>query len=225
LTRVGPLGIVATTELARDRARRLPHVRSEAVLSVADQVSWVGLVLASGLLVVSGALKVRHPESAQPLLALLHVPLWLQRGRALGLLELCVGFGAVMTAAQPFIVAEAAAFGFFALVIGYVLAARIPLTSCGCAGTRQTPPSILHVGVDVAAAGAAAFAAVSRPGSLAAMWPRLELLGIPTIVGIVTAICLLMAAMGPLADLLQNCTRIRAAGLVYHHPQGSEIAS
>jgi hypothetical protein len=177
------------------------------------------------LLAVSGVLKLRHPESVQPLLAVLHIPLWLQRGRAVGLIELCVGIGAVVTAARSLIIAEAAAFGFFALVIGYVLAARIPLTSCGCAGARETPPSILHVGVDVAAAGAAALAAVSRPRSLAAMWPHLELLGIPTIVGIVTAICLLLAAMGPLADLLQNCTRIRAAGLVYQHPRGSESAS
>jgi hypothetical protein len=198
--------------------------RGEAVLSVGAEVSWVGLVLASGLLAVSGALKLRYPESVQPLLGVLRLPVWLQRGRALGLIELGVGCAAVITAAQPLIVAEAVAFAFFALLIGYVLVARVPLSSCGCAGARQTPPSVLHVAVDIAAAGAASFAAVSQPGSLVAMWPRLELLGIPTIVGGVAALCLLLAVMGPLADLLQACTRIRAAGLVYQHPHRSEIS-
>ena len=200
-------------------------MEGRALLSVVAEVSWVAVVVASSLLAVSGALKLRHPESVEPLLTVLHVPWWLRRGRAVGLIELTIAVGAVITTARPVLIAEAAAFGCFALVIGYVLAARIPLTTCGCAGARDTPPSILHVGIDLAAAGAATLAVFVRPEPLATMWPRLELFGVPTVIGVAAAAGLLLAVMGPLADLLQACTRIRAAGLVYQHPQGSEIAS
>jgi hypothetical protein len=192
-------------------------------MPVAADIAWVGLVLASALMVVSGVLKLRHPESVIPLLTVIRVPAAMQRGRAVGLLEVALGSAAVVTGAIPIIAAEAVCFASFALAISYVLAARIPLSSCGCAGARQTPPSVVHVLVDIAATLGTAMAAVVHPTPIGEMWPRLELLGIPTIVGIVTAVSLLMAAMGSLTELMQACTRIRAAGLVYQHPQEKEV--
>jgi hypothetical protein len=185
-------------------------------------MAWVALVVASGLLATSGALKLRHPASVEPLLAVLRVPPRLRRGRVVGAAEVCLGTTAVITAAQPLIILEAATFAFFAILIGYVLAARVPLSSCGCAGARRTPPSRIHVAVDIAAAGAAALAAVAQPASVAAMWPALEWYGIPSTVGLIATVGLLLVVIGPLADLLQACARIRAAGVVYRHPQRSE---
>jgi hypothetical protein len=203
------------------RFRTAPLVGGPLV-SVWAEMSWVGLVVASLLLAVSGALKVRHPASVEPLLAVLRVPAVLRRGRVVGAAEVCLGSAALITAAQPLIILEAATFAFFAIVIGYVLAARVPLSSCGCAGARRTPPSPIHIGVNVVAAGAAAFAAGAQPASVAAMWPGLEWYGIPSTVGMIAAVGLLLVVIGPLADLLQACARIRAAGVVYRHPQRSE---
>lgn len=194
-------------------------------MSLPAEISWITFFVASALLFASGVLKLRHPGSVEPLLAILRIPTVLRRGRLVGLAEAWLGATAVITAWRPLIIAEAATFAFFAILIGYVLVARIPLASCGCAGARQTPPSLIHVGVDLAAAGAAASAALTHPGSLAAMWPRLEWFGIPTAVGVTAAVGLLFAVLGPLADLLQACTRIRAAGLIYQPPQGSELLS
>jgi hypothetical protein len=189
------------------------------------EIAWVGLVVASGLLVVSGLLKLRYPASVEPLLSVLRLPYALRRGRGVGVAEVALGSAAVLTAWRPALIAEAFTFAAFAVVIGYVLLARIPLSTCGCAGARPTPPSVIHVVINVAAAASAAFAAAVRPPSLTAMWPELAWFGIPTAIGVATAIVLLFVVMGPLADLLRACARIRAAGLVYQHPHGSEVPS
>ena len=128
------------------------------------QVAWAGSLVASGLLAVSGALKVRNPDSVVPLLAALHVPRLLQRGRVVGIAELALGAGAGVSSYRLALATEGAVYVSFALVIGYVLVARVPLASCGCSGRQQTPPSVLHVGLNLAAASAAFIgAALRRP--------------------------------------------------------------
>jgi len=170
-------------------------------VAIETAIAWVSLVLASGLLIATGASKILSPAASEPLLAVLRIPAAFRSGRALGVIEICLGSAALITADQRLIAAEAVAFTIFAAVLAYVLAARVPLSSCGCAGARDTPPSLLHVGLNLAAAGATTFAAIESPPTLIEMWPKLDLLGVPLVIGVATAIALWLVAMGPLAEL------------------------
>jgi hypothetical protein len=71
--------------------------------------------------------------------------------------------------------------------LSFLLLAKRPHESCGCAGDRDVPPSWLHVALDAAgAASAAGFAATSRAGTgiLGAAAP-LPLHGISLLVSVV----------------------------------------
>jgi hypothetical protein len=191
----------------------------------AAQAAWVGVLVASGVLAVSGATKLRHPDTVVPLLAILRVPRLLQRGRLVGCAELILGVGAGVTSYSPLLMAEGGIYLLFALIIAYVLVARVPLASCGCSGSGQTPPNVLHVAVNVTAASAALTAASLGAPSLRRMWPELFWAGIPVAAGAAAAIALTLVVMGPLAELLQACVRVRAAGLVYQPPSRSEMVA
>lgn len=186
------------------------------------ETTWVGLVVASGVLAVSGALKLRHPDSVAPLLTALRVPRPLQRGRLVGCAELGLGVAAGVTSEEAVLVAEGVVYVLFALVIAYVLVARVPVASCGCSGSQQTPPNAIHVGVNVVAAAAALTAASVGTPSLGQVWPHLLWAGVPVAAGVAAAVALTMVVMGPLAELLQTCMRVRAAGLVYQPATRSE---
>lgn len=195
-----------------------------ASIDLGQQVAWVGLVVGSGVLVVSGVLKLIHPSSVVPLLAVLHVPRLLQRGRAVGFSEVVLGVVAGMTSYRPAVLAEAGLYVGFALIISYVLVARVPLASCGCTGSSNTPPNVLHVLVNVLAAIAAFGAASAGTPSFRDVWSELGWSGPVVAAGVVAAVSLTMFVMGPLAELLQACVRVRAAGLVYQPPSRSEMA-
>jgi len=114
-------------------------------------------------------------------------------------------------------------FAIFAAVITYVLVAKVPLASCGCAGSRQTPPSLIHLSIDITLAATAAVAALVHADGFIDTWARLGLLGLPAALALATAIVLLFAVMGPLTELIRACARIRNAGLVYRPPPRLEV--
>lgn len=192
-------------------------------LGAVHEVAWAGMLVASGVLVVSGAIKLRHPDVVVPLLGVLHVPRILQRGRPVGCLELGLGFSAGITSYRPLLIAEGGMYVLFALIISYVLVARVPLASCGCSGNQHTPPSAIHVAMNMTAAAAALTAAGVGVLSLRHVWPELVWFGIPVAAGAAAAVALTMVVMGPLAELLQACMRVRAAGLVYQPASRTEM--
>jgi methylamine utilization protein MauE len=183
------------------------------------------MFIASGVLVVSGVSKLRHPDAVVPLLAVLHMPRILQRGRLFGLLEMGLGLAAGITSSRPLLIAEGGTYLAFALIISCVLAARVPLTSCGCSGSQQTPPSLIHVAVNLLVGTTVLIAAGVGVLPLRRVWLDLGWLGIPAVAGAVAAVGLTMVVMGPFAELLQACMRVRSAGLVYQHASRTEMAA
>ncbi len=176
---------------------------------------WTVAVTASALLVASGILKLRHPTTVVPLLALLRVPHALRRGRLVGVVEMAVGAGAIVTGSGALLAVQALLFFGFAAVVLYVLLAHVPLASCGCAGARPTPPSVIHVcinGVAASASWLAAWAATSPAHEVAT---ALGWIAAPVGLGICAAAVFTLALMGLLAEALHLSRRVRAAGFVY----------
>ncbi len=107
------------------------------------------------ILVLSGALKVVSPESAASALTTLGLPVPDPAVRLLGVGEMALGVTGLVVAGAGVALAVAGAYVAFAVVAELL---RRPsrasdgaetVASCGCFGRNDTPPSLLHTGVNV----------------------------------------------------------------------------
>jgi hypothetical protein len=133
-------------------------------------VELIGLYLvAAGLLVVAGIGKAARPDDTARAMATL-----LPRSPSIRLLRWTVRAGALAEAAlgvvallfpRP-VTATLVALSYVCF-FGVVFSARRrggPLATCGCFGRPDTPPTTLHLVVDVTLAAAAAAVAAGSPG-------------------------------------------------------------
>ena len=110
----------------------------------------------TALLALGGVLKVVRPTETATALAALGLPSQSFLIRGLGTVEIVIGVVAFATGHPLASLLTAAAYVSFA---GFVLVARraeTPVQSCGCFGKAETPPSLIHVMVNLVAAGIAA---------------------------------------------------------------------
>lgn len=128
--------------------------------------AWAGPFIAcAALLGAGGALKVRRPAPTARALAAMGLPGSPTLVRAGAALEATLAAGAVVWASRPLALAVALSYLGFA---GFVLAALrrdVPLSSCGCFGVQDTPPTAAHVVLNLAAAGVALAVAVHPSGA------------------------------------------------------------
>jgi methylamine utilization protein MauE len=134
-------------------------------------------VIAAALLVIGGALKaVRPGDTAHALTEVLelHLPSFVrprQLVRLGGALEAVVGVGALVAGGPVFAALVSASYLAFTGFVVVALRSGKPISSCGCFGKVDTPPSVVHVVIDLAAAavaGAAVFTGgVALPDTVA----------------------------------------------------------
>jgi len=124
------------------------------------------VVVVSVLLALAGAMKVAQPASTMGALRAMRLPSSPTLVRGLGGLEIVVALGAGITFQRPLLALLAAMYLAFAAFVAAALGARTPLQSCGCFGRADTPPSIVHLGVNLAAAVVALLAAATSTPSL-----------------------------------------------------------
>jgi len=133
----------------------------------------------AALLGLAGLGKLRRPAPTAAVLRALGLPgsdLLVRAGAAV---EIVVAVGAVAFGNRVFAAMVAASYLAFA---GFVLAAmrrQVPLRSCGCFGRADTPPSAVHVVVDLAFAGVAGAVAAGPVGDLGRVLDGQPLLGVP----------------------------------------------
>lgn len=112
------------------------------------------------LLCATGLAKIRRPEPTRDALHALHLPSGRWLAYALGGSEIAVGVAAVAWRAPLTAAALAALYAGFAVVV--LVALRTGgLTSCGCAGRDDTPPTLVHLVVDVGFTGVGVVAATA----------------------------------------------------------------
>jgi hypothetical protein len=163
-------------------------------------------VVVSGLLLLGGALKVARPGDTARALEAVGLPGSGTLVRLGGVGEVAIAAGALATGARFFAVLMAASYVAFLVFVIATLRKETPLSSCGCFGKEDTPPTLIHVCVNLVAAGVAVAAAITRPPSLASVVADQPGWGIPF---------LLLAAVGVYLAFLALTTlpRVLAAPL------------
>lgn len=144
-------------------------------------------ILAAACLVASGLAKLRTPGPTAQVLSDVGAPAPLAVSRLVGVTELAVGAWAVLDGGRSAWLAVAVCYLAFAGFLWLVLR-RVPAAgSCGCAGTKEVPPSRLHLALDLFAAASCVVAAwVGVPGAVT--WTLdLGLAAIPVLLGLTLA--------------------------------------
>lgn len=159
-------------------------------------VAWSHLCAA--LLIMSGGSKLVDPEPTRGALKATGLPSATAVAIMLGVWEIVAGatalaFGGALGGGML-----AVTYLGFAGFVGFALARDLPIQSCGCFGRDDTPPTWLHVAVNLSAAAAGIWIAVTGTGDLLATLGEQPLAGVPYIafVGIgVYALYLLLAEL------------------------------
>lgn len=112
-------------------------------------VTWAVAVVAVAL-AATGALKVVDPRSSGPMLAALGLPHSPGASVVLGLVELLVGLGVLLSPWRGALAALALAYAGLAIAVT-VVRRRHPLTPCGCVGRWSGPPTHRHIAVNAIA--------------------------------------------------------------------------
>jgi uncharacterized membrane protein YphA (DoxX/SURF4 family) len=99
----------------------------------------------SALLVVAGSMKIYRPKFTVGALRAAQLPANSVLVRALGAGEVAVGIGGIVNGAAPWAVAVAVFYIGFAGFVVHALRSGTPISSCGCFGSPDTPPSVGHV--------------------------------------------------------------------------------
>lgn len=117
-----------------------------------------------GLLGAAGALKVVRPSTTARALREMGVPASPALVRLGAAVELAVAGGALAAGGPAFAGLVAASYLAFGLFVLAALRRGTPLSSCGCFGATDTPPTTLHLALNVAAAAVAGAVAVGAAG-------------------------------------------------------------
>lgn len=117
------------------------------------------------ILGAAGALKVARPDSTARALGELGLPASPSLVRAGALAELIVAAGALVGGGRPFAVLVAVSYLGFAAFVLAALRRGTPLSTCGCFGVEDTPPTGVHLGLNLAAAVAAGAVALTGLGA------------------------------------------------------------
>jgi hypothetical protein len=148
--------------------------------------------VACGLLVASGIAKLWRPAPAVAALEAARLRGGAAAARALGITEVVVG-GLALWRPAPSAAAAAALYLGFAMFLVRLIRAGTSST-CGCVGSREAPPSPLHVALDLVAVAVSLAVAAWPVPSLGAAVAASPFAGVPLVVGLVGAGALVAVA-------------------------------
>lgn len=161
------------------------------------------LAIAALLLVVGGFAKVASPgDTARALHAVgVRAPFgWVRTGAAL---EVVVGVGLLLVASPIFAALVALSYLAFTAFVVQALRADSPLSTCGCFGSIDTPPSRVHLVIDVLVAVSAATVAITGTDvSLPTILPDQPMAGVPFLMLVVIGTGLVFLAFSSLPRTL-----------------------
>jgi hypothetical protein len=121
------------------------------------------------LLAVAGSIKIYRPGYTAGALRAVGLPAGDRMVRLLGLGEVIVGIGAVVTGGSIWAAAVGAFYLGFTVFVLVALRSGAPIASCGCFGSPDTPPGVGHVVLDLGAMIVAFATALYPPGPWAGM--------------------------------------------------------
>src|SRR2546423_10052855 len=119
-------------------------------MSLADLVTPPFLV-AAALLTLGGVVKAVRPEPAVRALHDAGLPFGRWTVRLMSVAEVGVGAGSLIAPGLILDASLAAMYFLFAAFLLRLMRAGPSVGSCGCVGSRATPPSVVHVALDLVA--------------------------------------------------------------------------
>jgi hypothetical protein len=167
--------------------------------------------IATVVLALGGAFKALEPADTAHALGLLGLPSGRTLVRVGGVIETIIAVGALVTGNGMLVALVAASYAIFAVVVVAALRSGKPISSCGCFGKVDTPPSVLHVVINLAAAGVAAGAVfvgaseINLPDVLADQ----PLLGIPFVLLVAVGVGLVFLALTALPKTIAAARSLR----------------
>ena len=141
---------------------------------------WSGpFLMAALLLAAAGVAKAIDPTMTVGALRGFGIPVPSFAVRGLGIVEALLAVAAAVTGAPSLAVGVAGSYLLFSAFVVIARARRLPIGSCGCFGRVDTPPSWLHVVINLAAAASAVAVAVRDGAGLTPTLGHQPLAGIP----------------------------------------------
>ena len=169
-------------------------------------------VIAAALIAVGGAFKAIDPTDTAHALREMGLPNATLLVRAGGVAEVVIGVGALAVGGPVFAMLVALSYLAFAAFVTLALRSGSPISSCGCFGKVDTPPSPIHLVIDLFAAGVAVTVAVAGDAvALPDVLTDQPMLGIPFIVLALTGIYLVFLSFTALPKTLAAARVVREA--------------
>jgi len=155
------------------------------------------------LLVVSGLPKLSNPASTARALEGIGLPPRRWLGQAVGVAEIVVGVSAIAIGGRIPALAVALLYtGFAAFIVVAMRSSSVK--SCGCFGADDTPPSALHLIIDVAAAGFAAALVFNPVGDITAVMGATPWAGAPMLLLVVLGAWLALMVLAVLPAVFEE---------------------
>ena len=104
-----------------------------------------------GLLALAGGMKLASPDLTSGALRAAGLPHARVFVRGIGLVEVLIGVTGIVLGSSIVAFSAAAFYAGFAWFVIHALRHRLPISSCGCFGAAETPPSINHLIVNIGA--------------------------------------------------------------------------
>lgn len=170
-----------------------PHRRSPRNLNTLRPVNALGgpAVASAILLAIGGTSKLLRPANTSHALRGLRLPAAPSGVRLLAAAEIGVAVGALAGGGRYAWLLVAAAYLGFAGFVVFAMRRGGAVSSCGCFGAPDTPPTLVHVLVTTAASAVALATAGEPPGPLLDALVDMPLLGLPFL--LVTGCCVWFA--------------------------------
>jgi hypothetical protein len=180
---------------------------------VSADVAAAPFFIASALLAVAGLAKLRDPLPLARVLRQARLPSIPLGVRAFGLAETTAGVAGLIRPGFVTGVAVAALYVGFSVFLLWLLVRHIPVTSCGCLGAREAPPSVIHLALNACAAAAAvAVAAGAEPSGILPFAADLSYRAIPFVIGMTAIAYAAYLAVAFLPTALSSYGRVAAGG-------------
>jgi len=135
--------------------------------------------LSAALLLVSGGAKLADPASTSGALRVAGLVSGSGVVYTLAVAEIATGAFSLLSGGALAGWGMAALYGGFGLFVAFALRRRIPISSCGCFGKVDTPPSIVHLFLNGAGLASGVWAALSLSPSLVSVLSDQPLAGLP----------------------------------------------
>jgi hypothetical protein len=147
------------------------------------------------LLALAGIAKARRPLPTVRALRSVHLPASAAAVKTLGAAEAVLAVVAVVTRGSIAPALVALSYATFAGFVAYARRRGGSISSCGCFGTPDSPPTVAHIVVNIAAAATAAAAALSPARSPLAELARSPAAGVPLLMLVAVTLVLAYLAL------------------------------